>query len=575
MLQPDIDVLSNNGLSTDGAPTHRLCGCQLNVLYARPQPSDGVPPRVSWRVLDILTYLAKHQSLVASLLLYFDKKLEGNQKYRGRGMRKEPGEAVAAPTNGDTASAPAEAGGDSDVQVRATENLDLEASTSSSESNIDPSKILMSLPSEELCQLSLLLAREGLSELAYTRVTEVLNKIAELAWLWPASLVLTAAGSAPLLLCQDDAQFGEIMNEGRAESLPSSFVEELRRICGADGVSVDEDERSFHSKSVSNFHPVIKIPDVVVYPRYGTMKDNVLAIRAVLADGTVVKTANRARKSAAGYDLTRLLIGSEGTLGVLIEVTLCLQKIPESSAVAICSFESVKDAADVAIAIMHSGIQASRLELLDEVMMKALNKANDKTFPEKPTLMFEFIGTDAYAKEQSMQVQKIANEHKGNAYTLFELLEEKERLWTMRKEILWACLAMQEKTGAISTDVCVPLSRLAECISRTTNETDSSFLMCASLAHAGDGNCHTLILFDSSSNEDVQEAKRLSTFIVNLALEMEGTCNGEHGVGVAKSKYLEKELGAESLKAMQTIKQALDPGNIMNPGKVIPSKFCS
>lgn len=275
------------------------------------------------------------------------------------------------------------------------------------------------------------------------------------------------------------------------------------------------------------------------------------------------------------YDLTRLMIGSEGTLGVLTEVTLRLQKIPESSVVAICSFANVKDAADVAIAIMHSGIQASRLELLDEVNMNALNKANGKNFPENPTLMFEFIGTDAYAMEQTMRAQKIAKEHKGHGFTFFEIPEEKDQLWKMRKEVLWACLTMLDKPDALATDVCVPLSRLAECISRTKEETDASFLTCATLAHAGDGNLHTLISFDSSNEKEVQEVKRLSTLIVNLALQMEGTCTGEHGVGVAKSQYLEKELGVETLKAMHTIKQALDPGNIMNPGKVIPPHICS
>lgn len=309
--------------------------------------------------------------------------------------------------------------------------------------------------------------------------------------------------------------------------------------------------------------------------RYGTMKDNVLSMKAVLANGDVIKTANRARKSAAGYDLTRLMIGSEGTLGVITEVTLRLQKIPEASVVAICSFPSIKDAADVAIATMHSGIQASRLELLDEVMVKALNFANGKDFSQNPTLMLEFIGTDAYAMEQTLRVQKIAEEHKGHGFIFSETPEEKEQLWRMRKEALWACLAMQPDADALTTDVCVPLSRLAECISRTKEETDASFITCATLAHAGDGNVHTLILFDSSKEEEVREAMRLSTLVVDLALEMEGTCTGEHGVGVEKMKYLEKELGVESLKAMYSVKRALDPKNIMNPGKILPHHICS
>ncbi|KAH7415176.1 hypothetical protein KP509_14G031400 [Ceratopteris richardii] len=497
--------------------------------------------------------------------------------------------------------------------------------------------------------------------------------------LWPVSILLTAA--APLVLCHEESNDRHSATHEHDRALPISFLEELKSICGDNRVTLDLDERSSHSKPMSNFYPVINIPDVVVYPRnkndviaivrtcskynipivpyggatsiegqilspygglsmdmslmkkivelnvedmdvvvepgigwqelneflrpyglffpldpgpgasiggmcatrcsgslavrYGTMKDNVLAVQVVLANGDVVKSANRARKSAAGYDLTKLMIGSEGTLGVFTEITLRLQKIPESSVVAICSFGSVKDAADVAIAIMHSGIQPSRLELLDEVMMNALNQANDLSLPEEPTLMFEFIGTDAYAQEQARHAHKVVKEHEGHSYTVFETPEEKETLWKMRKEILWAYLAIQEKTAALTTDVCVPLSRLAECISRTKEETDASFLMCATLAHAGDGNCHTAIVFDASKEEDVQEANRLITFIVDLALEMEGTCTGEHGVGIGKSKYLEKELGIGSLHAMRKIKNALDPANVMNPGKVLPAQFCS
>lgn len=308
--------------------------------------------------------------------------------------------------------------------------------------------------------------------------------------------------------------------------------------------------------------------------RYGTMKDNVLSLKAVIANGDVVKTANRARKSAAGYDLTRLLIGSEGTLGVITEVTLRLQKIPEASVAAICSFPTIKDAADVAIATMHSGIQVGRVELLDEIMMKAINQANGREFAEKPTLMFEFIGTDAYALEQTLRVQKIAEEYKGHGFSFFETPEEKEQLWRMRKELLWACLSMNPDADAVTTDVCVPLSKLADCVCKSKEETDASFLSCATVSHAGDGNFHTLILFDASKEEDALEATRLSALMVDLALEMEGTCTGEHGVGVAKLKYLEKELGVDTLKAMKSVKQALDPNNIMNPGKVIPPHIC-
>ncbi|XP_021804480.1 D-lactate dehydrogenase [cytochrome], mitochondrial-like [Prunus avium] len=308
--------------------------------------------------------------------------------------------------------------------------------------------------------------------------------------------------------------------------------------------------------------------------RYGTMRDNVISLKVVLANGDVVKTASRARKSAAGYDLTRLVIGSEGTLGVITEVTLRLQKIPQYSVVAMCNFPTVKDAADVAIATMLSGIQVSRVELLDEVQVRAINIANGKSLPETPTLMFEFIGTEAYSREQTLIVQKIASEHNGSDFVFAEDPETKKELWKMRKEALWACFAMEPNFEAMISDVCVPLSCLAELISRSKKELDASELICTVIAHAGDGNFHTLILFDPYNEEHRREAQRLNHFMVHTALSMEGTCTGEHGVGTGKMKYLEQELGTEALKTMKRIKAALDPNNTMNPGKLIPSHIC-
>lgn len=308
--------------------------------------------------------------------------------------------------------------------------------------------------------------------------------------------------------------------------------------------------------------------------RYGTMRDNVINLQVVLANGDVVKTASRARKSAAGYDLTRLLIGSEGTLGVITQVTLRLQKIPESNVVAMCNFPTIKDAADVAIATMHSGIQVSRVELLDEVQVHAINNANGKDLPEFPTLMFEFVGTEAYAREQTLRVQNISKEHHGFDFVFVETPEEKEKLWKMRKEALWANLALEPECEAMTTDVCVPLSHLAEVIARSKAEIDSSPLTCPVIAHAGDGNFHTVILFNPEKEEHRQEAERLNKFMVDAALLLEGTCTGEHGVGTGKMKYLEKELGIEALRAMAMIKHAVDPNNIMNPGKLIPPHVC-
>ncbi|KAH9626761.1 hypothetical protein KSS87_022075 [Heliosperma pusillum] len=357
--------------------------------------------------------------------------------------------------------------------------------------------------------------------------------------------------------------------------------------------------------------------------RYGTMRENVINLKVVLANGDVVKTGNRARKSSAGYDLTRLLIGSEGTLGVITEVTLRLQKIPQHSVVARCNFTSVKDAADVAIATMLSGIQVSRVELLDEVQVKAINIANGSNLPEKPTLLFEFVGTEAYAREQTLLVQKIVSEHNGSDFIFAEEPEAKKELWKMRKEALWACFAMEPTFEAMISclkgsclwqrkkwidksnltpllktikmvfaldarscvencielppfhiDVCVPLSRLAELISKSKEVLDASPLICSVIAHAGDGNFHTVILFDPDSEEHRREAERLNQFMVKTALSMEGTCTGEHGVGTGKMKYLEQELGIENLRTMKSIKAALDPNNIMNPGKLIPPHVC-
>uniref|UniRef100_A0A7N0TQF5 D-lactate dehydrogenase (cytochrome) n=1 Tax=Kalanchoe fedtschenkoi TaxID=63787 RepID=A0A7N0TQF5_KALFE len=308
--------------------------------------------------------------------------------------------------------------------------------------------------------------------------------------------------------------------------------------------------------------------------RYGTMRDNVINLKVVLANGDVVKTGSRARKSAAGYDLTRLMIGSEGTLGVITEITLKLQKIPQYSVVAMCNFPTVKDAADVAIATMMSGIQVSRVELLDEVQVRAVNIANGKNFPELPTLMFEFIGTEAYSREQTHIVQKIAAEHNGTDFVFAEDAAAKRELWKVRKEALWACFAMEPTFEAMITDVCVPLSQLAELIAVSKKELDASRLVCTVIAHAGDGNFHTVILFDPNQEDQRLEAEKLNNFMVQTALKMEGTCTGEHGVGTGKVKYLEQELGIENLRTMKKIKAALDPNNIMNPGKLIPPHVC-
>ncbi|GJX67088.1 D-lactate dehydrogenase [cytochrome], mitochondrial isoform X1 [Tanacetum coccineum] len=286
--------------------------------------------------------------------------------------------------------------------------------------------------------------------------------------------------------------------------------------------------------------------------RYGTMHDNVISLKM------------------ERYDLTRLMIGSEGTLGVITEVTLRLQKIPEHSIVATCNFPTVKDAANVAIAAMFSGIQLSRVELLDELNIKAINLANGKDLPEYPTLMFEFIGTEAYTREQTLIVQKIASEHSGSDFVFAEDPEAKKELWKIRKEAYIACLAMAPGFEALITR-----HRFLELISKSKEELDASPLLGVLIAHAGDGNFHTAIFFDPEEEGQRKEAERLNNFMVHAALAMEGTCTGEHGVGTAKLKYLEKELGNENLRTMKKIKDVLDPNGIMNPGKLIPPHICS
>ncbi|CAI5961911.1 unnamed protein product [Closterium sp. NIES-65] len=307
--------------------------------------------------------------------------------------------------------------------------------------------------------------------------------------------------------------------------------------------------------------------------RYGTMRDNVISLQAVLANGEVVRTAARARKSAAGYDLTRLLVGSEGTLAVITELTVRLHRIPPLSAVAMCPFPSIRAAADAAIATVHSGVQASRVELLDEVMVGAFNSANGYCYPHCPTLMLEVTAeTPQHLEQQLAAVKAVAERHGAEEMRFAEGEEEKRELWRARKEALWAAYSLRPGTEPLITDVCVPLSRLAECMDATKSDVQRSALPCPMLAHAGDGNFHVCIFFDPSSAEETAEAKALSAAITLRALAMDGTCTGEHGVGVGKTQYLEREVGAGAVAAMQAVKDALDPHGILNPGKVLPPR---
>ena len=304
--------------------------------------------------------------------------------------------------------------------------------------------------------------------------------------------------------------------------------------------------------------------------RYGTMKDNVMALEVVLADGRVIRTSRRARKSAAGYDLTRLFVGSEGTLGIITEVTLKLHPWPQAISSAVCSFGALYDAVETAIEIIQSGIPVARVELLDEVMMRGINGHFRLAYREAPTLFFEFHGTDAGVAEQAEFAEAIAAEHGGLGFEWARLPEERTRLWHARDNTLYAGLSLRPGARAVITDVCVPISRLAECLVETRCDVDAAGMIAPIVGHVGDGNFHMLILIDPGNAEEIARAKALHARMVARAIAMEGTCTGEHGIGLGKIDFLQDELG-EAVDVMRSIKAALDPKGLMNPGKIFRS----
>ncbi|HZZ81060.1 MAG TPA: FAD-linked oxidase C-terminal domain-containing protein [Gemmataceae bacterium] len=303
--------------------------------------------------------------------------------------------------------------------------------------------------------------------------------------------------------------------------------------------------------------------------RYGTMKDNVLAMKVVMANGELMTTSRRAKKSSAGYDLTRLIVGAEGTLGVITELTLKLSGIPEAIASGVCPFPSVDAACNATILTIQSGIPVARIELLDALQIKAVNSYSKLTLPEVPMLFLEFHGTDASVAEQSRRFGEIARELGGGPFDWATKPEERSRLWQARHDGYWAARHLRPGAAAFATDVCVPISRLAECVTATQQEIAALRLTAPILGHVGDGNFHLTLLVDLSDADEVGRAKQLMERLVELALAMDGTCTGEHGVGQGKMKYLLAEHGAAARAAMAAIKKALDPQNIMNPGKII------
>ena len=302
--------------------------------------------------------------------------------------------------------------------------------------------------------------------------------------------------------------------------------------------------------------------------RYGTMRDNVISLTAVMPDGTIVKTGKRAKKSSAGYDLTRLLIGSEGTLGAITDLTLRLYGIPEAIAGGVCGFPTVEDACNATILTIQTGIPVARIELLDPLMIRACNAYSKLDLKEQPTLFVEFHGTAASVAEQSERFGEIAKECGGGAFAWAIKPEERSRLWQARHDIYWAAMGLRPGTKGFSTDVCVPISRLADCVRETAADIAATGLVAPIVGHVGDGNFHVAILIDMENPDEVERAEAFTGRLNRRAIEMDGTCTGEHGVGQGKMKYLEQELGA-GVEVMRTIKLAIDPDGIMNPGKIV------
>jgi D-lactate dehydrogenase (cytochrome) len=302
--------------------------------------------------------------------------------------------------------------------------------------------------------------------------------------------------------------------------------------------------------------------------RYGTMRENVLALQVVTASGDIIRTGTRAKKSAAGYDLTRLLVGSEGTLGVITEVTVKLYPLPEAISAAICSFPSIEAAVRSTIQIIQMGIPIARVELIDAHTVRMVNAYAKLGLREEPLLLMEFHGSPAGVKEQAELVQEIASEFGGNAFEWATTPEERTRLWTARHNAYFAAIQSKPGCRAISTDTCVPISRLADCLLDSVTEADASGIPYFLVGHVGDGNFHFGYLIDPDKPEEREIAEQLNHALVARALRLEGTCTGEHGVGLHKMDFLLSETGEGAVAMMRSIKQALDPHNIMNPGKI-------
>jgi len=304
--------------------------------------------------------------------------------------------------------------------------------------------------------------------------------------------------------------------------------------------------------------------------RYGTIRDNVLALKVVRGDGEIISTGTRARKSSAGYDLTHLFIGAEGTLGIISEITLKLRGIPETMAAAACSFATVEDACKATILAIQTGIPVARIELLNAAQVHACNLYSKLTLPETPLLLLEFHGTEAEVAAQSQSFAEIANDCDARGFEWTTRPEDRTRLWQARHDAYWAARALRPGTEALTSDVCVPISRLAECVVETERDLEAIGMASPIVGHVGDGNFHVLLFCDVNDADEIRRVEGFLDRLVRRALAMDGTCTGEHGIGQGKQKYLETELGPEAVAAMRALKAALDPQNIFNPGKIVP-----
>lgn len=302
--------------------------------------------------------------------------------------------------------------------------------------------------------------------------------------------------------------------------------------------------------------------------RYGTMRENVLALTVVLADGRVLRTGTRARKSSAGYDLTRLFVGSEGTLGIITEVTLRLYPQPEAVAAAICSFPDVASAVDCTIATIQSGVPIARCELMDANAVRAVNAHDHLGLPQSPLLLMEFHGSPAGVREQAQTVQAIAQDFRGSDFAWADTPEERSRLWAARHHAYLSALQTRPGCRCVTTDTCVPISKLAQSINATVEEAQAAGLPYFIVGHVGDGNYHIGYLIDPAQPEERELAERLNAQLVRRALALGGTCSGEHGIGLHKQDFLREEAGDDAIELMRTLKHALDPKGLFNPGKI-------